>query len=69
MYGENGLNSDSDWPHGSADAALDAALVIALSPFCFNICRVMKCDGEKNCFLVMQMMFVTPPSTPAETNI
>ena len=64
---ENMLNSNSDWPHGSVDAAFIIAFAWCFCPF-FNICCDMQCAGEQNIFLVMQMMFVAR-RFPAETNI
>lgn len=64
---ENMLNSNSDWPHGSVDAAFIIAFSSCFSPH-FNICHDMQCDGEENSFLVMLMMFVARCS-PTETNI
>lgn len=67
---ENTLNSNSDWPHGSVDAAFIIAFAWCFSPR-FNICRDMQCDSEEkeeNSFLVIQMMFVARCS-PTETNI
>lgn len=61
------LNLNSDWPHGSVDAALIIAFAWGFSPH-FNICCNMQCDEEENSFLVMRMMLVTARS-PTVSNM